>query len=120
MSEALLSQKMQKVYFVAASRLAIINAYPRVVKMGAIGFYMTVDCIRESIGSFDPTDWYKDQKYEREELSFSSLPQEDQGKVITVITDIIESISESDLISNCRKCGAVVYEFDDKIMERKK
>lgn len=120
MSEALLSDKMQKVYSIVASRLAIISAYPHIIKSGATGFYMTVDCIKKSIGSFDPADWYKDQKHEEEELSFYLLPKEDQDKVISVIQNVTESISENDLVSQCKACGAVVYEFDEKIMERKK
>lgn len=119
MSEPLLSRKMQSVYSIAESRLAIISAHPDLVERGALGYFMSIENIEKAVRSFNPVDWYKDKKHNEENIFFYDLPKEDQKKLIEVLKELAESNSYSNLKDNCRACGRLADEFGHKILARR-
>lgn len=117
MPHPLLSRKMQQVYSVAERHLATIGIHPRLVKQGALGYFMTIENIKERIGSLDPADWYKNQYPNEEEASFNELPLEDQIRLKTFIEELVmPSVSQEHLEVKCRMCGDLAYEFGNKIL----
>jgi len=114
MEPLLLSMKLQQVYSLAANRLAMIRMHPTLVKKGALGFFMSIENIKQAIISLNPADWYEGQ-----DISFDDLPKEDQEKLTVTLKELSESISEDDLKEMCSKCGNLASLFDDKILARK-
>jgi len=85
-----------------------------------LGYFMTVENIKECIGSLNPTDWYKNQYLKEEDVAFSDLPVEDQTKLKAVLEELIApSVSQDHLEGKCYECGRLANEFGDKILARK-
>lgn len=115
-----LSEKMQFVYSIAERHLAIIEVHPQSVKIGALGYFMTIENIEEKVGSLDPKDWYNNQYFNKEKVLFEDLPIEDQIKLKVVLEVLVKtSVSQDHLETKCQKCGNLGDEFGDKILARK-
>ena len=111
---------MQHVYSVAQRKLALIDIHPRMVSQGMLGYFMTVENIKEHIEGLDPRDWYKNQYPKEEDVAFSNLPKEDQIKLKAVLKELIApSVSQEHLEAKCYKCGHLANEFGHKILARK-
>ena len=110
---------MQRVYSIAESKLAIISSHPYLVERGSLGYFMSVGNIKRAVKSFNPIDWYKDQKHQEEKISFHDLPQEDQEKLMDVLEELTKSVSGNDLENNCRACCRLADEFSQKILARR-
>ncbi len=120
MSQPFLSRKMQSAYSVAERYLALIEVHPGLVKQGALGYFMSIENIKERIRSFDPVDWYENQHIKEGEVSFFDLPLEDQIKLKAVLEELASpSVSQNHLEDKCRACGHLANEFGRKILARK-
>lgn len=72
------------------------------------------------VGSLDPVDWYKDQKFENESISFQDLEVADQLKLKEVLENLVAPLlTQQQLENKCLRCGHLCSEFDDKIMSFK-
>ena len=109
---------MQSVYSIAERKLAVISTHPFLVEGDALGYFMSVESIKKAIGSFNPKDWYKGEKYDEKDLSFNDLPKEDRIKLIEILKELTESTSQSNLKCNCWACNRLADEFGNKILAR--
>jgi len=109
---------MQHLYGVAANYLFIIGSHPDHVEKGHLGYFMSVDNIKEVVKSLNPEDWYKDEVCEGKKANFTDLPTEDQWKIKELMGDITNtSVSQNHLVQKCTKCLALSLEYSDKILK---
>lgn len=112
-----LGTKMQRVYSIAQRQLHIIDVQRYHVENEHLGYFMTLEDIKKRIVSFDPTEWYKDEKFGDESVSFYDLPVEDQKELAEVMAKLIApAMSQKDLIDKCIRCGWLCNKFGDKIL----
>jgi hypothetical protein len=109
---------LQHVYSVAEQKLFLIGSHPNHVEQGHVGYFMTLESLKEIVKSFDPQDWYKEDPYEGKAVSLDDLPVEDRWKLEETINDLtIRSMSPNHLVKKCDKCLGLSLEFGDKILK---
>ncbi len=109
---------LQHVYAVATKKLWSIGSHPDHVEKGHLGYFMSLENIKEVIKSIDPQDWYKEEPYEGKLITLEDLPVEDRWKLEEVINDLTaRSTCQSHLVKKCNDCMRLCMEFNDKILK---
>lgn len=111
-----LTPRQQDVYFVVMKFLHRIGCHPIRVSEGALGYFMSIDDIKEGIGTFDPIEWYTDSFCEGKHLAFTELPEEDQQKIQQVLKELVASRNQRQLEESCLECYKLAGLFADKIL----